>query len=214
MCNNFNDYILPVFSEKEESTFLGTCLCIDNYVITAGHVASGLRSSYTKSDEEWIYLDPLELRNIPYLEGNHEPDYAAFWFDGLCSPFSFSEELPIIGDRLTIICWQKNNEGIVQCNCNCEVEEYDAEAMTFSIITDTQLHHGSSGCPVFKGNKIYGILTMGHDPDDISQLTNNARINLQKELTTDKNKLKRCTIVKSTELIKKMCSKKYKTSNL
>ena len=159
-----SDYILPLFYDKNDATFIGTAFCINNFLITAGHVVSDYRIYYTKSKNRFIeiYPDRWLIRQRPKPD-HPENDIAICLFEGLKSPLVLSPETPIPDTEAEVICWQKNGSLIKQVITNSLIYNQPDQSVFYRVITIERITHGASGCPIIQKNNIIGILTMGTD---------------------------------------------------
>ena len=54
------NYIMPLFRQcGDERSFAGTAFCIDDYLITAGHVINTEATYYLRNGQDWHPLQSL-----------------------------------------------------------------------------------------------------------------------------------------------------------
>ncbi len=197
MTQNDNDnkaigrYVFPLLREPDnERSFAGTAFLIDGYLVTAGHVIDHNNTyylytgghSYPLAWENWI---PKQLP----AESKLEWDVAMYPTEGLPSPLTWADDEVEQGDELELVCWQMMPGGKIQqvkssCLCLGRGEEDGYLRMS----TVQPITHGASGCPVFRGDKLYGILTMGRDYYELPQgLTGYTPATIQLRQRLEKN---------------------------
>lgn len=202
MTNTIKDYILPVFSEEDDSTFRGTAFCINNYIITAGHVAPYYRIYVTKSEGSFFHLDPFIKGSLPFINKD-SIDLTAYKIKNLLSPLSLADNIPDTETTLKLIFWQERDNIPTQEECDCYVTSYDSENKLLEVVTSKKITHGSSGCPAIANGKVYGMLIKGVDSLKISKDFSDLK-NFSEQ---DKNlfylrQLHTCRIIPATEIRK------------
>ncbi len=159
-----SNFIVPLLENKKDHTFIGTAFCINNFLITAGHVISEYRMYYAKSGNKFfeIYPDYWIIRQ--HADPDHpEKDIAICRLDGLKSPLILSTEMPIHDTEAEIICWQKEGSSIKQTITNSLIYRQIDQPSLYKAITLNRITHGASGCPILQDNKIIGMLVIGTD---------------------------------------------------
>lgn len=161
---SLKNYILPIFLTQDESTFVGTAFCINNYLITAGHVVSNFRMYYVKSEGKFYELSPYNWieRLIP-TDDNSENDIAVYSLSEFRSPLSIAKDSPEYDTEANVTCWQKENNTVKQVDTNSLILGDDESEYFYILATLERITHGASGCPIIQGNKVVGMLTMGID---------------------------------------------------
>ena len=168
-----NSYVMPLFRRPgDERSFAGTAFCIGGYLVTAGHVLTSPNTYYVRNGDDW---HPLEhLMWIPkQLPASDQLGYdvALYPIPGLQSPLSLSDHDAEPDDELDVLCWQWKPDGLKQVSTRCLVLKEPDEQGYLRIATVDRITHGSSGCPVMRDGKVYGILTMGRDAVDTAGMT-------------------------------------------
>ena len=169
MTKDIKDYIIPVFLEEDDSTFLGTAFCINNFIITAGHVTPYFRIYVTKSKGSFYYLYPNLKAISPSQKNNNSLDLTAYYLKNLPSPLSLADDIPNVETTLKLIFWQKKENIPTQEECDCIVTSYHPERKLLEVVTSKRITHGSSGCPAIINGRVYGMLVEGVDSLKISK---------------------------------------------
>ncbi len=189
MTQNDNDnkaigrYVFPLLREPDnERSFAGTAFLIDGYLVTAGHVIDHNKTYYLYTGG---HSYPLAWENwIPKqlpAESKLEWDVAMYPTEGLPSP------------------------QIQQVKSSCLCLGRGEEDGYLRMSTVQPITHGASGCPVFRGDKLYGILTMGRDYYELPQgLTGYTPATIQLRQRLEKNT---CWVFK-TSYIRRFLPKK------
>ncbi|MBQ7690067.1 MAG: trypsin-like peptidase domain-containing protein [Muribaculaceae bacterium] len=170
---DINSYVMPVFRRAgDERSFAGTAFCIDGYLATAGHVLTNPVTYYVRNGADWHPLEHLmwRPRQLPSSD-QHGYDVALYPVPGLRSPLSLAERDAEPDDELDVVCWQWKPDGLQQVVTRGLVLKEPDEEEYLRIATVDRITHGSSGCPVFRDCKVYGILTMGRDAVDTAGMT-------------------------------------------
>lgn len=170
MNNDVRDYVLAVCGDDNVSSFQGTALCIENYIITAGHVLPHHQSFSLYDGENLLEFIPKHNSFVYLSEGKNEIDLMVYR-ESCKSPLKLACELPVDGTKMGIVCWQRNEDVLEQVSCGCTIKRYDPDKKRFYALMDRRITHGSSGCPVVKDGLVYGVLTDGYDKDKRNQLT-------------------------------------------
>ena len=168
-----NSYVMPVFRRPgDERSFAGTAFCIDGYLVTAGHVLSTPQTYYVRNGEDWHPLEHLMWipRQVPAAD-QHGYDVAFYPVPGLRSPLSLADADAEPDSELEVLCWQWKPNGLRQVSTRSLVLKEPDEQAYLRIATIDRITHGSSGCPVFRDGKVYGIVTMGRDYIDSQHMT-------------------------------------------
>lgn len=162
--SDYSRFILPIFYCNDETTFVGTAFCIDNYLITAGHVVSDFRVYFVKNDDEFYELSPYDwfTRLIP-TKDKLEKDIAIYPMPDLKSPLSIAQHKPKFDSEANVICWQKANYSIQRMITNSLILDNHSNENFYRIATTQRITHGSSGCPILSENEVVGMLTIGVD---------------------------------------------------
>lgn len=177
-----SDFVLPVSLEKNEASFVGTAFVVSDFLITAGHVLGDYRDYYARYCGNYLTLSPDKW--IPQLApaaDKLEYDVALYRAHAPQSPLVLAPDGDDVApdDELELVCWQRTGGKLRQVSTRCltlgdaQVDGY------FKIATVGRITHGSSGCPVMKDGKVYGIVTMGRDyfelSDDMRSMSPRAR---------------------------------------
>ena len=67
------------------------------------------------------------------------------------------------GDELEVVCWQMRPAGPERLATQSLVIKEPDENAYLRLATVDRITHGSSGSPVMRDGKVYGVLTMGRD---------------------------------------------------
>lgn len=159
------NYVMPILRRAgDERSFAGTAFCIENQLLTAGHVLDNVQTYYVRNAGydfplEHIMWWPRQLQ----AEDKLGYDVAVYPVGTLLSPLSLSDKDAVKGDELEVLCWQMKNGHLEQVQTPCIVRGKADEEGYFQISTAERITHGASGCPVLKDGKVYGMLTMGRD---------------------------------------------------
>lgn len=161
-------YVMPLFRHMgDERSFAGTAFCIDGYLLTAGHVLNREQTYFLRNGADWhaLQYDLWTPRQLPG-DDKHGYDVALYPIPGLHSPLSLAQADAEPLDELDVICWQWLTTGLRQVATRCLVlSEHDDDGYR-RISTVDRITHGSSGCPVMRDGRVYGIVTMGRDHVD------------------------------------------------
>ena len=171
--NSFNLYVMPIFRQMGNvRSFAGTAFCIDNYLITSGHVIDSRATNYVRNGND---LHPLEFEQwIPKVlpaDDRTGFDVAFYPVPGLKSPLSLADIDANPNDHLDILCWQYKPNGLKQvATQGLVIQERDLTGHV-RIATADHITHGCSGCPIFDSEgKVYGMITMGRANVDAKNL--------------------------------------------
>lgn len=178
-----SDYILPMFRRLGEvRSFAGTAFCVDGYLITAGHVLTTEDTYYVRNGNDWHPLqhDQWIPRQLP-SDDKRGYDVAIYPVPGLQSPLSLADEDASPHDELDVVCWQWLPDGLHRVETQALVLNEPDEEGYLRIATVDRITHGSSGCPVMRDGKVYGIVTMGRDHVDVQGMS---RLNRQLQQNT------------------------------
>lgn len=158
-------YVMPLFRRSgDERSFAGTAFCIDNWLVTAGHVIDEPRTYFVRNGVDYHPLEferwtPRQLAASDRLEF----DIALYPLPGLHSPLTLAPADAVRNQALELICWQWRGNGVKQVATDClHTGDADIDGY-FRMSTVERVTHGSSGCPIFADGLVYGIMTMGRD---------------------------------------------------
>ena len=196
-----SNYVIPLFSKPNESTFIGSAFLANNFLITAGHVVPKMRVYYAKFGDNYYELLPYEWKKAIPSNIDDTLDIAIFPLEkGFKSLFSLSKTAPGPNEELDVICWQQANNSIIKVECispkwsTCELNIF------FRAIVEPRITHGSSGCPILKDGIVYGMLTNGCET---IKRYNKYYQGLSKEEVLEQENLckKTCTFLKSSIIL-------------
>ena len=160
-----NSYVMPVFRRAgDERSFAGTAFCIPGHLLTASHVLQQPVTYYVRNGEDYHPLEhilwtPRQVAATDKLGY----DVAIYPLGDMPSPLSLSDKDAEKDDELQVLCWQMI-DGRPQQVFTPGIVRGDAdEDGYFQISTARRITHGSSGSPVMRDGKVYGVLTMGRD---------------------------------------------------
>ena len=164
---------MPIFRQAgNERSFAGTAFCIDNYLVTAGHVIDTQMVYYVRNGNDY---HPLVRKNwIPEVlpaDNRLGYDIAFYPIPGLKSPLSLATVDAEANEHLDVLCWQMKPKGLIQVATQGLVIEDRDLAGHVRIATVDRITHGCSGCPIFDSEgKVYGMITMGRTEVDTKNL--------------------------------------------
>lgn len=159
---------MPLFRRMgDERSFAGTAFCIDDYLVTAGHVINAEATYYVRNGLDW---HPLQYgqwipRQLPTID-KRGYDVVLYPIPGLKSPLALADADAEPLDELDVLCWQWLPQGLQQVATRCLVLSQQDEDGYRQVSTVDRITHGSSGCPVMSNGRVYGIVTMGRDHVD------------------------------------------------
>lgn len=162
---DIKNYVMPILRRAgDEQSFAGTAFCIEDHLLTAGHVIEKAQTYYVRNAGfdfplEHVMWWPRQLQADDKLGY----DVAIYRVGTLPSPLSLSDKDAVKGDELEVLCWQMRNGRLQRVSTPCIVRGDADEEGYFQISTAQRITHGASGCPVLKDGKVYGMLTMGRD---------------------------------------------------
>lgn len=175
---------MPIFRRNgDPRSFAGTAFCIDDYIITAGHVLLTPSTHYVRNGNDYhaLYFDQWIPKQLP-ADDRTGYDIAIYPVPGLKSPLSLSTIEAEPNDHLDIACWQFKPSGLQQVITQGLVIKDRDLAGYQRIATVEHITHGCSGCPVFDHQgRVYGMITMGRTQVDAKHL---APLSLQMERNT------------------------------
>lgn len=184
MSDKILPFVMPIFRHAgNERSFAGTAFCIDNYLVTAGHVIDTEIVYYVRNGNDF---HPL-VRNkwIPEVlpaDDRLGYDIAFYPVPGLKSPLSLATEDAEPNTHLDVLCWQYKPSGLQQVATQGLVIKDPDLAGHVRIATVDHITHGCSGCPIFDSDgRVYGMITMGRADVDTKNL---APLPRQMELNT------------------------------
>ena len=171
--NIYNPYVMPIFRQMgNERSFAGTAFCIDDYLVTAGHVLSYKAPCYVRNGNDYhlLHFDNWMPRQVP-TDDHTGYDIALYPIPGLRSPLSLASNDAEPNDHLHIVCWQMHGLAPEQVTTQgLVIKDRDLEGY-FRLATVAHITHGCSGCPSFGDDgKVYGMITMGRSNVDITNL--------------------------------------------
>lgn len=167
------NYIMPLFRQcGDERSFAGTAFCIDDYLITAGHVINTEATYYLRNGQDWhpLQYDQWIPRQLPTTD-KRGYDVALYPIPGLKSPLSLADADTEPLDHLDVLCWQMLPQGLRQVGTQSLVLNEQDEDGYRRISPVDRITHGSSGSPVMRDGKVYGIITMGRDHVDTAGMS-------------------------------------------
>lgn len=160
-----HDYVMPLFRRLGDvRSFAGTAFCIGDYLVTAGHVVADAATYYVRNGSDWHPLqhDLWIPRQVPTFD-KHGWDVAFYPVPGLQSPLSLADADARPDDELEVVCWQMRPAGPERLATQSLVIKEPDENAYLRLATVDRITHGSSGSPVMRDGKVYGVLTMGRD---------------------------------------------------
>lgn len=128
---------------------------------TCAHVVNGCDEPYIiVSDKKVLLEDPVFLRYDDKDEEGY--DVAVFDLPLVESPLVFADGLPAAGESMESISWRSVPQGSEYVRCDASVLDV-REGNYFYADTDVLLREGSSGSPLLKDGKVYGMLCAGSE---------------------------------------------------
>jgi len=184
MTTDFTPYVMPIFRQYgQERSFAGTAFCIDEYLVTAGHVIQNPVTYYVRNGNDYHALD-FKMWIPEQLPASDRMDYdiALYPIPGLKSPLSLATTDAVPNDELEILCWQWRLEGLQQVRTQGLVLKENDEQGHLRIATVDHITHGCSGCPAFDSDgSVRGMVTMGRQG---VEMPNASPLTLQMEKNT------------------------------
>ena len=185
-CAEYDKFLVPIFKEKDDAeSFNGNGVVVDNYLISAAHVANSKKCKkplpylyflfegrLEKVDDSMIIHDGRggEGELVPDKDGIHD-DLIVYKLEKKYNSFKLSEK-KAEKDMVLMMKPYKFNNGIVANNqtFDCEVvrryakeqensTEYWTNCCTIHILLGSE--KGDSGSALFRGETLYGILIRG-----------------------------------------------------
>ncbi|MBQ4292922.1 MAG: trypsin-like peptidase domain-containing protein [Muribaculaceae bacterium] len=162
---DIDNFVMPLFRANGDTrSFAGTAFCIDGYLITAAHVLDRESTFYALNGSHWIPLEYSRwLPKQPATVDKHGFDVAFYPVPALRSPLSLADADAEPHDEMDIVCWQWRPDGLRQVATRGLVLEENDEKGYIRLATVDKITHGSSGCPIFRDGKVFGIMAMGRD---------------------------------------------------
>ncbi len=164
---------MPIFRQMGNvRSFAGTAFCIDDYLVTAGHVIDSQQVYYVRNGNDFHVLehDKWIPRILP-ADDRLGYDVAFYPVPGLKSPLSLATSDAKRNAHLNVLCWQLKPQELLQVSTQGLVLQDAEEAGYQHISTVEHITHGCSGCPVFDGDgKVLGMITMGRTSVDAKGL--------------------------------------------
>lgn len=155
--------IVPIFRGPDVSLFAGTGFIMDNYLVTAGHVVSGIQDYFTYIDGKFVSLsvyDRVINRNI--TRETFDQDIAVYPFGGIGSILKLSELSHLQSDEVSVCCYQNTNEGLRMVITEGVICPSGTNQL-IKLSTIQRITHGSSGGPIVQDNTIVGMVVMGNE---------------------------------------------------
>ncbi|WP_346998107.1 trypsin-like serine peptidase [Bacteroides cellulosilyticus] len=150
-------YIYPILNRNYTD---GSGLFIGNLFITAGHVIDEAQEPYIICNGASISL----AKDNAILFYNHNTadgyDIAVYQIDGVESELYLSDRQPTVSMELVSASYKTTALGKELLVCNVTIRE-EIEGNYFYADTNVILTPGSSGSPIMKDNRVYGILCRG-----------------------------------------------------
>ena len=150
-------YVYPILSKDYTD---GSGVFVGNLFITAGHVIDEAQEPYIISNGVSISLAKdyaILFHNDDTADGY---DIAVYQIDSVKSELYLSDTQPNASMELTSVSYKTMAQGKELFVCNATVRE-ESEGNYFYVDTDAILTTGSSGSPIIKDNKVYGLLCRG-----------------------------------------------------
>ena len=174
MKDNILPYVMPIFrQEGNERSFAGTAFCIDDYLVTAGHVLNFHKTSYVRNGNDYhpLHFDKWIPQQLP-TDDFTGYDIAFYPIPGLKSPLSLADRDASPNEHLNVLCWQMRGIRPIQVSTQGLVIEDPILEGYFRLATVDHITQGCSGCPAFGNDgKVYGMITMGRIDVDTQNLT-------------------------------------------
>lgn len=170
-------YVMPIFRRPNDPrSFAGTAFCINDYLVTAGHVISAPTTYFVRNGNTY---HPLQFNQwIPQqlpADDRMGYDIALYPIPGLKSPLALANVDAEPNDSLDILCWQMQPGGPQLVATQGLVIKEPDENGYLRLATVNHITHGCSGCPIFDSDGlVYGMVTMGRsnvDPKGLSPLS-------------------------------------------
>lgn len=164
--NIFQPYVMPIFRQMGNvRSFAGTAFCIDNYLVTAGHVIDSALVYYVRNGNDFHVLEHDKwIPNVLPADDRLGYDVAFYPVPGLKSPLSLATSDAERNAHLEVLCWQMKPAGLLQIYTKGLMLRDADETGYQHIATVDHITHGCSGCPVFDSDgKVYGMITMGRN---------------------------------------------------
>lgn len=162
-------YVMPIFRRNgDPRSFAGTAFCIDDYLVTAGHVLTSPSTYYVRNGADYhpLQFDQWIPKQLP-ADDRTGYDIAFYPIPGLKSPLSLADVDAEPYDSLDVLCWQMRPNGPQQVFTQGLVIKEPDVAGYLRLSTVTHITHGCSGCPVFDNEgHVYGMVTMGRSDVD------------------------------------------------
>lgn len=148
-----------VFHIQSKNQGEGCGFFLGGFFYTCAHVVEICDNPYIVVDSKKVPLgSPVFLR---YDEKNSEGyDIAVFNLPIVESPLAFVGVWPAAGECLDSISWRTVPQGSEFVSCRATVRA-EQENNYFFADTDVNLCEGSSGSPLVRGGKVYGMLCAG-----------------------------------------------------
>lgn len=171
--NIYLPYVMPIFRQAgNERSFAGTAFCIDDYLVTAGHVLTFRATCYVRNGNDYhpLHFDQWIPRQLP-TDDHTGYDVAFYPISSLKSPLSLADSDAEPNDHLDVLCWQMRGIRPQQVSTQgLVIKDPDLEGY-FRLATVNHITHGCSGCPAFGSDgKVYGMITMGRNDDGTQNL--------------------------------------------
>lgn len=164
---------MPIFRQLGNvRSFAGTAFCIDNYLVTAGHVIDSSTINFVRNGNDFHRLEFEQwIPKVLPADDRTGFDVAFYPVPGLKSPLSLADIDAAANDHLDILCWQLKSRELKQVATQGLVIKERDLAGHVRIATTDHITHGCSGCPIFDSDgKVYGMITMGRAEVDTKNL--------------------------------------------
>lgn len=152
------EYVFHIQSPNQGE---GCGFFIGNRFYTCAHVIKECDAPYIVVDSKRVLLD----KPVIYRFDEAQPDgydIAVFDIPQVDGPLLFAKEGPEVGETLDTISWRTFSKGTEFICCKSTVRP-EVEGNYYYADTDVKLKEGSSGSPLVRDGKVYGMLCAG-DP--------------------------------------------------
>ena len=162
-----NNYVVLITSisestnESPKEVHCGNGVLVDNFLITAGHVAkTGIDHKFYFNNKVFK-LNDLEEVFISTAKENNEYDLAIYRIPGINSPLTLSPVMPEVNSILTSKSFDYGKGNIT---CDATVIDIDGDCgLYYGVETSLSLKSGCSGSPLLFENQVYGIIVTGNN---------------------------------------------------
>ena len=181
-CSFYDKYLVPLYLEKNESSFVGNGVIVGSYLITAAHVAPShnkkercpslyykYENEFKKVKNDYVFYDG---RNTE-VEVGVSNDLIIFNLDDIIGEF-VCNDVPIKkGTRLYVSPYtyfedenktkSKQNICVVTSIGALSFDKATIWKNCYRVYNSEGFRPGNSGCALFRKNVLYGILIVGGD---------------------------------------------------